>query len=76
MRHEKSCIGFLSRTGLAESIERLTSEREVVGSVPRAEPNSVLNKYVRAKYIDTPVKCFFMYNNNFVTSNEQIRVCI
>ena len=76
MRHEKSSIGFLSRTGLAQSIERLTSEREVVGSVPRAALKSVLNKYVRAKYIDPPVKCFFMYNNNFVTSNEQIRICI
>ena len=65
-----------SRAGLAQSIERLTSEREVVGSVPRAGLNSVLNKYVRGKYIDAPVKCFSIYNNNFVTSNEQIRICI
>ena len=45
-----------SRAGLAQSIERLTSEREVVGLVPRAGLNSVLNKYVRGKYIDAPVK--------------------
>ena len=88
-------------TGLAQSAERLTAEREVAGSIPGTGPilrvlkktenwryclngwtfarlgwprkmavrpvtgrrrkNSVPNQCVRAKYIDTQIKCFFSF---------------
>ena len=36
--HISDVIGYLTVAGLAQSVERLTAEREVAGSIPGAGP--------------------------------------
>ena len=40
-------IGFISVAGLAQSVERLTAEREVAGSIPGAGPLLRVLKWLR-----------------------------
>ena len=45
--HISDVIGYLTVAGLAQSVERLTAEREVAGSIPGAGPLLRVLKWLR-----------------------------